>query len=312
MKTKNLVKVGALVLSVATIAVIAVLVFVQNRTNANVLNNPAALKDVSVLELPAAAAQIVANAPQEKRAEVAAETIRMAAKFAHAGSFAYIASAICKNNPEVASVVLSESIAAKPEEVLPISKATIAAAPSEVQELVKVACQARPELFSAIARIADQEAPNKTEAIINGVKAGLPQLNVYIDKALTSVAQNSVSGIMDYVEKTAVSEAKIQSMENQQQQIVQSLQNQNNTTAVGEPMDIVQKTASLNREAKAKIASAAKSLSETAATPNNGARYSANGPTITPVTPPPTIINNIKPQDTTVIQPGSGRNYSAP
>jgi len=312
MKTKNLVKVGALVLSVATIAVLAVLVFVQNRTNANVLNNPAALKDVSVLELPAAAAQIVANAPQEKRAEVAAETIRMAAKFAHAGSFAYIASAICKNNPEVAPVVLSESIAAKPDEVLPISKATIAAAPSEVQELVKVACQARPELFSAIARIADQEAPNKTEAILSGVKAGLPQLNAYIDKALTSVAQNSVPGIMDYVEKTAVSEAKIQTMENQQQQIVQSLQNQNNTPTTTEPMDIVQKTASLNREAKAKIASAAKSLSETAATPNGGARYAAGAPTIIPVTPPPIIVNNIKPQDTTVIQPGSGRNYSTP
>ncbi|MGC8829193.1 MAG: hypothetical protein ACP5TE_05395 [Verrucomicrobiia bacterium] len=311
MRTKNLVKVGALVLSVVAVMISIVLALVQNKTNATVFNSPSELKDVPVLELPAAAARVVANAPQEKRAEIAAETVRMAARFARAGSFAYVAGAICKGAPDVAPIVLSESIAAKPDEVLPIAKAAFAAAPSQIQELVKVSCQARPELFGVIARLADQEAPNRADAILNGIKAGLPQLNVHIDKAVASVAPNTIPGVMEYVEKTAASEVKIQTMENQRQQIVQTLQNQNNATATTQPMDIVQKTASLNKEAKSKIDSAGKAVAASSAT-DSGARYSANGPTIIPVTPPPVILNNIKPQDTTIIQPGTGRNYSAP
>lgn len=307
MKTKNLVKVGTVVLSIVAASVVAALLLTQNQTSAKTVNSPSSLKDVSALELPAVAAQIIANAPQDKRAEVAAETIRMAAKFAHPGTLAYVTGAICKSAPDVAPIVLQEAIEAKPEEILPIAKASFAAAPSRIQELVKVACESRPELFATIARLADAEVPNKTDAILNGVKAGLPQLNIHIDKAVSTVTPNTIAGIMEYVEKTAISEARTQAIDNQRQQVVRTLENQNSTVSSVEPMTIVQKTASLDQKAKKSIAAAERNVANSSA----GVKYSLSGPTITPVpyTPP---LYNIKPQDTTIIQPGAGRNYSAP
>ncbi len=304
MKNKNAVKVGAFIVSAVSVGALTVLFLTQSQINAKVVNTPSSLKDVSALELPAVAAQIVAQAPQEKRAEVAAETIRMAARFAKPGTLAFVAGSISQTTPDVASVVLSEAINAKPDEILPLTKASLDAAPSKVEDLVKAAVNARPEYFSLVARLADKEVPNKTQQILNGVKAGLPQLNVHIDKAVAAVTANTVSGVMEYVEKSTIAEAKSQMAENQRNQILMALENQNTPSTVAESPQIVKRATADNSSKLSDL-------------PDNKTKSDAvksilSGPTIIPVTPPSPPLYNIKPSDTTVVQPGSGRDYSAP
>lgn len=311
MKTNGLLKVGALVVStVAAVLAISVLLYnTEGKTKTTV--SVTSLKDASALELPAVAAQIVAQASNEKRAEVAIETVRLAANLSGPGILPYVAGAICKNTPEVAPIVLSEAIKSKPEEVLPLAKASFAAAPNQIQELVKVACQARPDLFPVITRIAAQEAPNKADAIINGLRTGLPQLNSLIDKAMANVTPNTVAAVVDYVEKSAVAEAQTQQAENQKQQVIRALTSNNNSTDL-QPMTIVEKAANANKEAKKVIASAEKSVASPSTAPaNSEPRFSMGGPRIVPVpyVPPQ---NTLRPQDTIVLQPGAGRNYSQP
>ena len=308
MKDKNIVKVGAHIFS--GVACATILFLAQCQINANVVNSPASLKDVSVLELPAAASQIVAQAPQEKRAEVASDTIRMAARFVNSGTLPYVASSICKTSPDVAPVVLNESINAKPDEILPLTKASLAAAPSKVEELVRVAVKARPEYFSVIARLADKEVPNKTIEILNGVKAGLPQLNIHIDKAVSTVTSNSVPIVMEYVEKSVIAEAKTQAIENRRIQVLNALENQNNASTIVSSTSI-QKTATANQKAKNAIAAAEKLVSSGSSSAE-GVKNSLGGPTIIPITLPSPPVNNITPENTDPIQPGAGRNYSSP
>ncbi|HON07106.1 MAG TPA: hypothetical protein PLW02_03280 [Verrucomicrobiota bacterium] len=306
MINRYIVKVGERVF-ICAVCVIA-LSITQGQTNAKVADSPSSLKDVSVLELPAAASQIVAQAPQEKRAEVASDTVRMAARFANPGVLPYVASSICKTSPDVAPVVLSEAIDAKPDEILPLTKASLAAAPSKIEELVKVAVKARPEYFSAIARLADKEVPNKTQEILNGVKAGLPQLNIYIDKAVSTVTSNSVPVVMEYVEKSVIAEAKTQAIENRRIQILNALENQNTVSTV-EPT--ITKTATAYQKAKNAIAAAEKSISSGYTSSPDGVKNSLGGPRIIPISPIQPLTT-IKPADTDFVTPGSARNYSSP
>lgn len=308
MKTKKLIKVGAVVLSSATIVIALAFALSQSETKAKSPFSVASLKDVPALELPAATAHLVSQAPMEKRAEVAAEAIRMAANLARPGVLPYVASAVSKKTPDIAPVALAEAIKAKPEEILPLTKATIAAAPDQVKEIVKVAVQSRPDMFSLIGRIAAAEAPTKTDAILAGIKESLPQYKEIIERAVAHT-DNNIVNTLNYAQNAIEQQIKEEVKSVQKQEVVRALENNNNLFT--QPGDVIQKTANLNTEAKKAIASAEKSVTSSSSAANSSVRYSMGGPVIQPVpyTPP---LYNIKPEDTVVLQPGAARNYSTP
>jgi Tfp pilus assembly major pilin PilA len=171
---------------------------------------------------------------------------------------------------------LSEAINAKPDEIS-FDQSVIRRTPSKVQELVKVAVNARPEYFSLVARLADKEVPNKTQEILNGIKAGLPQLNIYIDKATAAITPNTIPGVMEYVEKSAIAEAKSQIAENQRNQILIALENQNTPSTVAESSPIVKKATSDNETTKSTTVAESKKIA------NDGIKNTLSGPTIVPV-----------------------------
>lgn len=308
MKTNKMIKVGAVVLSSALIVIALAFALSQIESKAKSPFSVASLKDVPAIELPAATSHLISQAPQEKRAEVAAEAIRMAANLARPGVLPFVASAVSKTMPDIAPVALSEAIKAKPEEILPLTKAAIAAAPEKVKDLVKVAVDARPDLFNVIGRIAYTEAPTKSELILSAIKESLPQYRTIFEKA-TQNTDNNLASALDYAQNAIAQQSREEIKKAQNQEIVKALEN--NTERFSAPADIIQKTANLNNEAKKAIASAEKSLTSTTSSENSAVRYSMGPPRIEPVpyTPP---LYNIKPQDTVVVQPGQARNYSTP
>jgi len=305
MKTKNLIKVGAVVISSVTVLVALAFALSQSESKAKSTFSVASLKDVPALELPAATAHLISQAPQEKRAEVTAEAIRMAANLARPGVLPYVASSVCKSAPDVAPVALAEAIKAKPEEILPLTKAAIAAAPEQVKELVKVAVQSRPDMFSLIGRLAAIEAPTKAEAILAGIKESLPQYREVFEKAVVHT-DNNIVNTLNYAQNAIEQQVREEQKSAQKQEIVRNLENNNNL--LNQP-DV--RIANLDAKAKQTIKSAEKNITSTSSTENSAVRYSMGAPRIEPVpyTPP---LYNIKPSDTVIVQPGSARNYSTP
>lgn len=84
--------------------------------------------ETSVVELPAKAAKIVAEASEETREKVAVRTVRIFLQNHHSLAPSLVG-AIANSTPEVAPAVVAEAISLFPESAYSITKAAVAAAP---------------------------------------------------------------------------------------------------------------------------------------------------------------------------------------
>lgn len=116
------------------VTLIVALGVVSTRADKTPATLPVALKGVTLAEIPAKAASLIAAAPLATRESTATEIITGAVK-----TYPAIASAIvgtvCTKCPEVAAAVTKAAIAVQPKQAEVIAKAAAAAAPKHTAEI---------------------------------------------------------------------------------------------------------------------------------------------------------------------------------
>jgi hypothetical protein len=143
---------------------------------------PVALMGVSLAEIPAKAATVIAAAPLETRASTATEIITGAVK-----SYPAIASAIvgtvCTKCPEVAAVVAQAAVAAQPKQAEVIAKAAAAGAPNytaAITEALVALSKSTPSLQASIAPVISslQNATATPVAVASAADTTTPTVTV--------------------------------------------------------------------------------------------------------------------------------------
>lgn len=224
------------------------------------------LANVPVVEMPEAAAQLVAKAPAAQRAAVVSEVLQAVNSLAKPDVTPYAVSAICRTAPEVAQQVAQVAVSLRPAEALPITKAAVAAAPGSVEQIVSAVCRQVPAQFASVAQVAGLESPRAQDQILRGVVSAVPSVETYVEKARTYSADGSLGSVLRKADEMAFTAAQEQAK---------------STTTLA--------------------------MGSTATTPTMP--IPTFGP---PFTPPPPIFFDLKPNQTQIVLPGSGRDYSAP
>ena len=128
-------------------------------------------EDVSVVELPAKAAEIVASADEDVRERVAIRTVRVFLQNHHSLAPSLVA-AISAGSPEVAAAVAAEAVKLFPESAYSITKAAATAAPEQAVQIALRAAKADKGRVGPIAAGVRRAIPDQADQF-NGVLAAL-------------------------------------------------------------------------------------------------------------------------------------------
>ncbi len=155
-----------------------------------------ALSAVSVPEMPAKAAELVAAAAAEDRDSATDDVLRAAATMTKPGVMPYLVSAICHRCPASAGAAGAPAAALQPHAVLIFVNAPGCAAPSGVENIVYSACKKAPNHSANIALIASTELPNQKNEVLAGFANALPGLQTYLEKAKLQVGTNDSEAVI--------------------------------------------------------------------------------------------------------------------
>ncbi len=155
-----------------------------------------ALSAVSVPEMPAKAAELVAEAEPAARDLVTDDVLRAAATMTKPGVMPYLVSAICHRCPTNAEAAVTTATELQPDDVLIFVKAAICAAPGEVEKIVYSACKEAPNHSANIALIASRELPSQKNLVLAGFANALPGLQTYLEKAKLQVGTNDSDAVI--------------------------------------------------------------------------------------------------------------------
>lgn len=164
-----------------------------------------ALKQVPTAEVPARAADLVAQARTADRDSVTAEVVRMAVK-AHPTIAPAIVGSIAKKTPAAATTAAATAARLQPKQVTQIAHAAAAAAPAHAGGIVKALCKVVPGAYRDVALTVALVAPGATEEILAGLSEGLPALKAGLDAAIASYQGQllpSVAAVLDRTPDTA-------------------------------------------------------------------------------------------------------------
>ena len=296
----------------------------------------ATLAGVSVLELPQAAARLVANTPPAQRAAVAREVVQAVAALSKPGAIPFAVSAICRANPDVAAEVVGTAVRLQPTETLTIAQAAFSAAPAALESIIAAICGEVPQAYAALAVVAADQLPASSQQILHALTTALPVLEPSLEQARTYSGDASMRAVM--VKTTELVEARAREAVAQMKRaaVENSLQAQDTETvrsagpnealaaplaaktAAARPLASLGALADVSKTARAELAA----LDRNAAT---GGQIGVAALALSPsplqpaprVSPPYTPYNpansvEFRISDSTVVTPGSARNYSAP
>ncbi len=155
-----------------------------------------ALSSVSVPEIPARAAELVAAAESSDRGRTATEVVRAVSEIARPGVLPYTVSAICRKNPETAGAVVATAVSLQPQDVLAFVKAALCAAPGQAEQVVFSASSAMPDLGANVAVVACQQLPAATDPIREGLVKARPQMELYLEEAESKQGTNNYQTVI--------------------------------------------------------------------------------------------------------------------
>jgi hypothetical protein len=164
--------------------------FGKDTPQANSFNE--VLAAVPAAELPAKAADLVAQAKARERQATTVSVVKSAVAMNPASAPA-IVGAIARAVPDMASVAAGVAAATQPKQAAAIAKAAAAAAPSKVAKIVAAVCRAVPNEYRNIALAVAQAVPEAGKEIVNGVAAALPGMQAAIEATLAGHGGNVVS-----------------------------------------------------------------------------------------------------------------------
>jgi len=165
----------------------------------------AALKSVPTAEVPARAAELVAQASADTRESITVEAVRVAVK-AHPTIASAIVGSIAKQSPATAAIAAATAAKLQPKQVKSIAQAAAAAAPTQAGEIVKALCKALPDSYREVALVVALAVPSATIEILAGLSEGLPSIKSALDSVIASYSGQvpSVAAVMDRVVPTTI------------------------------------------------------------------------------------------------------------
>jgi hypothetical protein len=143
------------------------------------------LSKVPAAEVPAKAADIVAQAEAGSRAAIAVDVVKASLKMNPTMATA-IVGAICRTSPETAPTVAATAAGIQPRQVKLIAQAAAAAAPAKAGEIVKAVCKEAPAAYREVALAVAQVAPKAAKEILAGLSEAVPALKEPIAEAVAS------------------------------------------------------------------------------------------------------------------------------
>lgn len=156
-----------------------------------------ALSKVATAEVPAKAAEIVANAKAADRESVTAEVVKLVVKSHPTMNLATV-SAISSKCPAAAPTAAAAAAKLQPKQATLIAKAAAVAAPDQAGAIVSSVCKIvtnQSELALAVA----EAAPHATMEILDALENVMPNMKPRIDVAIASFNGNvpSVAAVLD-------------------------------------------------------------------------------------------------------------------
>jgi hypothetical protein len=147
-----------------------------------------------VAELPARAAQIVTDAKDTEKEEVALLTVKEAIARRPATAAAIVA-AISKAAPEVTVAVASEAARLSGEQAPEIARAAATAVPAQAHKIAAAVAQAAPKSALKVTRVVAWTVPEQTVGIVENVVSTVPQAKSQIeqDQTIASLVRSSQS-----------------------------------------------------------------------------------------------------------------------
>jgi hypothetical protein len=141
------------------------------------------LNQVTAAEMPAKAAQLVAEAQAPDR-EARTTNVVKAAVGLNPAAAPVIVGTIATRVPDMASVAAGTAATEQPKQASAVASAAAAAAPSQAGKIVAAVCRAIPSDYLNIAVAVSQAAPGADKEILNALASALPDLKPSIDSAL--------------------------------------------------------------------------------------------------------------------------------
>lgn len=181
----------------------------------------AALSNVPVLELPAAAAALVKNARADARPAVVAEVIRNAVALDRGCSLPYLVVAICQQSPEMAADAVVAAAKIQPVDTLATLKAAVKAAPGQAEAIVEAFAREFPEIYPTAAVLAAEQLPDRSQAILQTIGRAVPALNPFVEQTLASQGTAPIDMLkaLGQVEQMAATAAKAQAADTRSQEV---------------------------------------------------------------------------------------------
>jgi hypothetical protein len=169
----------------------AVAVVLTMAMGATATDKPAASPALGVLgtvtsaELPAKAAELVAQADAKTLKQTTIEVVKAAVGLNPAAAPAIVGS-IAQASPAMAATATATAVALVPDQVLLIARAAAAAAPAKAGAIVEAICRVLPADYKIVAEAVAEVVPGAGREILAGIATAMPQLKDTINEALAS------------------------------------------------------------------------------------------------------------------------------
>ena len=161
------------------------------------------LSTVSSAELPAKAAELVAQADAKTLKQTTIDVVRSAVGLNPAAAPAIVGS-VAKASPDMAATATATAVALVPNQVVLIARFAATAAPAKAGAIVEAICRVLPSDYKIAAQAVAEIVPGASREILAGIEAALPELKGAIDQALASYQGSlpSVNMVLAQVDPT--------------------------------------------------------------------------------------------------------------
>jgi hypothetical protein len=143
----------------------------------------AVLSTTTQAELPAKAADLVAQADAKQQQQTTIDVVKAAVGLNPAAA-AVIVGSIAQTTPAMAAIAAGTAAGLVPNQAATIARAAAAAAPQQAGKIVEAICRVLPAAYAEVAEAVADVVPGAGKEILAGVSAAIPALKGPIDKVL--------------------------------------------------------------------------------------------------------------------------------
>jgi hypothetical protein len=161
------------------------------------------LSTTTQAELPAKAADLVAQAKAKQQQQTTIDVVKAAVGLNPAAAAAIVGS-IAQKTPAMAAIAASTAAGLVPNQAATIARVAAAAAPQQAGKIVEAVCRALPATYAEVAGAVADVVPGAGKEILAGVSAAIPVFKGPIDKVLLAGKDGvpSVNAVLEQVKRT--------------------------------------------------------------------------------------------------------------